>query len=421
MTNTRRHHNISRLVSVAVASMLAAGLLGCHKKHSEPVASAPPPVKSVEEQWKEAADKVGEPRTGPIGVHATVDVPEELKHSVDIHRFLAAQLAESKKASLRIPSDFSDLAFLIKSGQLAEVPIVGDNYVLYGVGGIATDGPLTYYDQAEQVSIPIYATPEDVKAAQADAVTAEAKLQDSIASARGELKHGKGLGRLERSALRRQIDSEQARVGSLVEEDNLLDSYYNDPLRGEIIATEYKTLSELAANFYDKSYDLKDPAARLEFKVRLLGYLRPQAKTVMEDIASAYKKQFDRPLPVTSLVRTEEYQHQLSRTNPNAARNATPPHSTGLAFDIYYHDMDADEQNFLMGEIAKLKQAGKVEALRETRDHFHVFAYADGQPPPEDLIADSVAELAAAPKRSRVAAARRTAGGPERRSRSHRA
>ena len=62
---------------------------------------------------------------------------------------------------------------------------------------------------------------------------------------------------------------------------------------------------------------------------------------VLEEVAASYHEKFDRPLPVTSLVRPDEYQHQLSKTNPNATRIETPPHSTGLAFDILYRYMTA--------------------------------------------------------------------------------
>jgi hypothetical protein len=41
--------------------------------------------------------------------------------------------------------------------------------------------------------------------------------------------------------------------------------------------------------------------------------------------------------------------------------------------------MAADEQQFLMDRIAQLEQDGKVEALKERRNHIHVFVFPDGQ------------------------------------------
>jgi hypothetical protein len=108
---------------------------------------------------------------------------------------------------------------------------------------------------------------------------------------------------------------------------------------------------------------------------------------VLEELATAYQSEFKRPLPVTSLVRTEEYQRQLREAgNPNAGDFAVEPHTTGFAFDVYYRFMSAREQEFVMGEIARLKDAGRVEALRELRDHYHVYAFAEGHPPDEKDI-----------------------------------
>jgi hypothetical protein len=149
---------------------------------------------------------------------------------------------------------------------------------------------------------------------------------------------------------------------------------------------EYESLSKLAADLDGGPYDLSDPASRRSFKLRLLSFSRPEAQQVIGEIAKAYGEKYNRPLPITSLVRTEQYQRHLSRTNRNAARNAVPPHTTGQAFDIYYYFMSGGEQDFLMQEIARLKAAGRIEALRESRDNIHVFAFATGRPPAESLI-----------------------------------
>jgi hypothetical protein len=104
-------------------------------------------------------------------------------------------------------------------------------------------------------------------------------------------------------------------------------------------------------------------------------------------LGAAYQSKFERPLPVTSLVRTVEYQRLLRESgNPNAADVAPPPHTTGLAFDIYYRYMTTAEQEFVMGEIAQLERDGRVEALRELRDHYHVFVFPDGRRPDEKLV-----------------------------------
>jgi D-alanyl-D-alanine dipeptidase len=100
-------------------------------------------------------------------------------------------------------------------------------------------------------------------------------------------------------------------------------------------------------------------------KQRLLRMFHPDAKVVLEEIAGAYQKQFKRPLKITSLTRSLEYQIDLSRATSNAYRGQTPPHSTGRTFDIAYMHMTAEEQNFIMVKFAELEKAGRVDALHE--------------------------------------------------------
>jgi uncharacterized protein DUF5715 len=125
-------------------------------------------------------------------------------------------------------------------------------------------------------------------------------------------------------------------------------------------------------------------------KVDMLRSLRPEALKILEQVASAYHRQFDRPLPVSSLVRPEEYQHALNRSNRNAVLIDTPPHTTGLAFDIDYRYMSAAEQTFLMAELARLKREGRIEAIRERNANYHVFAFINGTRPSDELIAASL-------------------------------
>ena len=70
----------------------------------------------------------------------------------------------------------------------------------------------------------------------------------------------------------------------------------------------------------------------------------------------------------------------------------TPPHSTGLAFDIDYRYMSIAEQNFVMNELARMKDEGRIEVLRERGANYHVFAFIDGQRPSDDLITASLDE-----------------------------
>jgi hypothetical protein len=158
------------------------------------------------------------------------------------------------------------------------------------------------------------------------------------------------------------------------------------------VTPDYGPLQALAKNFAGRSYDLNIPADRAALKSNMLSSLRPAALKILEEVAAAYQRQFDRPLPVSSLVRPEQYQHALSRVNRNAVRIDTPPHSTGLAFDIDYRYMTGAEQTFVMAELARLKNAGRIEAIRERNANYHVFAFIDGTRPSDDLISTKLEE-----------------------------
>ena len=120
-----------------------------------------------------------------------------------------------------------------------------------------------------------------------------------------------------------------------------------------------------------------------------------EALRILEEVAKAYHDKFARPLPVSSLVRPEQYQHALRKVNRNAVLIDTPPHSTGLAFDIDYRYMSGAEQNFLMTELARLKDEGRIEVIRERKANFHVFAFVDGKRPGDELITASLEEAGA--------------------------
>lgn len=178
--------------------------------------------------------------------------------------------------------------------------------------------------------------------------------------------------------------------------ENKTDTESNGEAQKRVDPQGYAALQALASNFNGRSYDLNNPADRQALRVNMLSSLRPEALKIMEEVASAYHRQFNRPLPVSSLVRPEQYQHKLRRVNRNAVLIETPPHSTGLAFDIDYRYMGGAEQTFVMNELARIKKEGRIEVIRERNANYHVFAFINGVRPPDQLIEASL-EKAGAP------------------------
>ncbi len=337
-----------------------------------------------------AVQRVEEDRGAPTGNKADIEVPAELKLYKDRRRFLAIQVAEWREQKYEIPDDFADLAEMTQRGEFVTLPVFGADYILYGVG-LRADDELTYFDPKTLKSIPLFGTQADAEAERARLNTLLEESETKIRGWRDELAKLKRTERVARKELSDQIAETQKSLPEVRKRRDLIESYYKDAARAEAMAAEYKRLAEAARAFGGRSYDLGDAASRKAFKMSLLSALRPAARDRLEEMARAYRQKFDRPLPVTSLVRSVEYQRHLGDAgNPNAIRINVPPHTTGLAFDIYTFYMAADEQQFLMDEIARLEKEGLVEALRENRNHIHVFAFADAKPPDEKLIQASL-------------------------------
>ena len=406
------------------AGLLAVAAASCGRKPAveerAPAESPPPNIPAPQmETWKSAALRVEEDRGEPMGGRAKVAVPDELRHYANRHRFLAIQVAESKEQALPIPYDYGQLVELIRQGGLVEMKPFGDDYVLYGVGAAATTAPFTHYDAERDVDVPLlsgYDAFEDEYnrlAASLEPIASQVELW------KGERLRVPAAQKRRRAILLKRIAGGEKQIADVHKEMDRLAWYYQDYDRRRLLVGQYQALADLAGSFEGKHYDLDQPEDRRALKGRLLSYIRPEARDLILQVAHDYREKFDRPLAITSLVRTEEYQDRLGEDNPNATTIATPPHTTGLAFDMLYKFMTAAEQQAVMAEIARLEDEGRVEALRENRNHIHVFVFADGQRPHESLIQASLREvdaqlpgMRAAPRKAKpVVRARRPARG----------
>lgn len=337
--------------------------------------------------WDEAIEKVKADRGEPAGGNAAVDIPPELKHYSDRHWFLATQVAEIAKYKVQTCQDFVDLAAMIEGGEIVSVPAVTDDFVLFGVGARADEDVFSRYE--DDHSIELY---DDAQLREAYGRLGDKRsaLQSDIAALKVQSGELTKRDRIRQSALEKDIAARQQELKSTDEHKALLDQFYGQSGNREKLFRDYESLQTLAKNFAGRSYNLEDSADRQALKVNMLRSLRPEALRILEEVASAYHRQFDRPLPVSSLVRPEQYQHALNRVNRNAVLIDTPPHSTGLAFDIDYRYMSAAEQTFLMIELARLKNAGRIEVIRERNANYHVFAFVNGVRPSDDLITASL-------------------------------
>jgi len=347
--------NRTRSLAIALAAFVAVSAGSCRKADKPAEASGPgtsasesavpasapeTPTPPDPSSWAAAIARVEEVR----GSAGRINTPEELKHYSDRRRFLAVQMADSREEKYNLPHDVAALAQMIQSGELVPLRALGEHHILYDVGTDAREDPLAHYDLESGKDVPLFASMEAYQA-------------------------------------------EDARLGGDKAKRDALAAWYGNPARAEMLFAEHRAVTALAANFNGASYDLKNPEDRPRFQVRLLSTARPESRDVLLTLANEYHAKFNRLLPVSSLVRTERYQRRLSRVNRNATRVDIPPHATGMAFDISYKFMAADEQNLIMEHAARLEAEGRVEALRENRNAIHIYTFANGQRPAEPLVA----------------------------------
>jgi Family of unknown function (DUF5715) len=376
---------------------LCAGLASCRKADTGPTARAEPPADPL----TLALTKVEEDRQEATGRAAVVEVPAELKHYSDRRWFLAVQLAEAHKLGCRPPTDFCELVRLIRAGELVEMPQCGDDHLLYGVGERATEDLFTHYDPTTGKDIPLYPSPEEFQRDFDQRMATLTQIRDRVREIEKQLRVTGRRDRARRKALNAELRVSRKQASELGQEAEVISDIYRSPDKYKELSTEYREIAGLAGDFGGQTYDLSTGDGRRQMKIRLLSFIRPEARDVLLELSSSYKAMFDRPLPITSLIRTGDYQRHLRRTLRNAASTEVPPHTTGLAFDVYDYYMSAAEQQYLMGEIAGMKAVGRVEALRERQNHIHVFAFADGKRPDDESISAEVYKQKSVSKKSK--------------------
>jgi hypothetical protein len=366
-----------------------------HQSSGEP-ATAAALGNSDPDLWARSMERVKEDRGGTGNV--AIEIPAQLRHYDDRRWFLATQVAEVRKHNLQSAQDFVDLAAMIKSGEMISLPAVTETYLLYGVGARVDGAPFTRYVANQNLELNDEA---GLREAFARLESAHAKLRKEISDLQAQSGKQESAATTKQEELENEIAARQQELKSTDREKARLNQYFaGSGERQPKLLRDYESLQKLAENFGGRSFNLDDASDRQAFKVYLLSSLRPQALRVLEEIAKSYEDKFERPLPVSSLVRPEQYQHALRRVNRYAVLIDTPPHSTGLAFDIDYRFMSGAEQNFVMNELARLKDEGRIEVLRERGANYHVFAFIDGHRPNDELINASLDDAGTRPKKA---------------------
>jgi hypothetical protein len=379
---------VSGVVGFGAWALLRANAL---KRQASHQFNNPANLRSADaDVWTRAVEKVKEDRGG-----GGIEIPPQLRHYEDRHWFLATQVAEVRKFNLQSCQDFVDLAEMIERGELVSLPAVTDNYILFGVGAKADNGVFSRY--IDDHSIDLYDEAE-LRDAYGGLESTRLKSETEISHLKSQLGALKKGNRAKQGELQKEIAAREEELKTNDEENARLDQSYGQPENRQKLLRDYEALQALAKNFAGRSFNLDEPSDRQAMKVTMLSSIRPEALKILEEVAKAYHDKFDRRMPVSSLVRPEQYQHALRRVNRNAVLIDTPPHSTGLAFDIDYRYMSGPEQTFLMMELARMKDEGRIEVIRERNSNYHVFAFINGQRPSDEMITASLDEVTLEPK-----------------------
>jgi hypothetical protein len=394
MNGMRKHFVVLVLLSTVAGAAVWALLRFTAPRWYVPRTAYAPARHEATDSWEEAIARVKEDRV-ESATQPAIEIPQQLRHYSDRNWFLATQVAEVRKYNLQTSQDFVDLAALIERSELVPLPALTDNYILYGVGATANSEQFSRF--ADDRNVELY-TEAQLSDAYARLESTHANLRTQLASLRTQLGALKKRDRAKQRGLQKEIAAREQEIKSADDDKATLDQFYGTAESRQRLLMNYQSLQELAKNFAGRSYNLDDPTDRQALKINLLRSLRPQALKVLEEIAEKYHASFSRRLPVSSLVRPEQYQHALRKVNRNAVIIDTPPHSTGLAFDIDYRYMSPAEQSFLMTELARLKDEGRIEVLRERTANYHVFVFLNGTRPSDELIAASVDQAGAPDK-----------------------
>lgn len=127
-------------------------------------------------------------------------------------------------------------------------------------------------------------------------------------------------------------------------------------------------------------------------------YLRPWTKLFLSRLSTQYRARFGKPLRVTSLLRTAEYQRSLQRRNGNAAADDGPKrsaHLTGASLDISKKGMTGAQRQWLKNVLVSLHNGGHIYAIEEFQQPvFHILVhrqyenYVDRKTGSSDVVSD---------------------------------
>ena len=174
-----------------LAAFAVAVAIPCSSCKRPASSNKTPTVSERVDADKAALERVEQDHGEASGRAAVVNVPEELKHYANRHRFLAVQAADFSASEEEALLDFVDVVKSIENHELVEMKTFGEDYILYGVGQNVSGKQFEHYDAASHEGVPLS--------------DSEQKLKENVQQASDDLKQS--------SAMLAGIEAEWRRTG----------------------------------------------------------------------------------------------------------------------------------------------------------------------------------------------------------------
>ncbi len=108
-------------------------------------------------------------------------------------------------------------------------------------------------------------------------------------------------------------------------------------------------------------------------------YCLPHVNQWLLSLGKDFRKEFGKPLTISSAIRPKSYQEKLGLRNANAAPTEGPfasTHSTGATIDIGYKGLKGKEVTWLEKTLSAMESRGEIQATKERYQAcFHVMIY----------------------------------------------
>ena len=141
------------------------------------------------------------------------------------------------------------------------MPVLGLDYILYGVGASAGGEPFAHWDERSGARIPLFDGWADAEDAQQELAAEAAATKVEAAQRRAELRRIRVTTRTRtrRRQLQAQIRAADRQAAALEAHRKQLDAWYDNYERRRLLVSEHARVQDFARDAGGRAYDLQIP------------------------------------------------------------------------------------------------------------------------------------------------------------------